>query len=282
MRKGNFIILSIVILLLYTLITIYLTSHVGDKDYEEYMKSEYFKQIENTQGSSEISLYDQIPKVFHFIWVSSSLDKTRQSNLDVKILSNIQTCLDKHPDWSYKIWTDDMVRREYPVVSEQLLQFGKPAIISEILRFNILASYGGIYMDTDFICFRSFAPFLKQQYCTAFACSEEADEDNEYDKLVSLGVIGAVPGHMILERAATHIITAARGPESPNERTGSHFFMKMIKKYNTQNDCLYVYSKKGFYDCGYQERTRCGARFHSYKNNSDIYAMHLWEEFIET
>ncbi|KAI6652890.1 Cell surface protein [Oopsacas minuta] len=223
----------------------------------------------------ERSLLRDIPKIFHFIWVSPNLDTTNQSNLDVGILSNIQTCLDKHPDWAYRIWTDDMVRREYPVLSVQLLDYGIPAVISDVLRFNILASYGGIYMDTDFICFRSLEPLLEKQTCTAFAGSEDAYVDNEFN-LVSVALIASIPGHFILERAASYAVNAARKSGKPNEKTGPFFLAKMIRKYNTTSECIYVINKKAFYDCNYEVREECDGRIEDYTNDNEIYAMHLW------
>ena len=164
---------------------------------------------------------------------------------------NIQTCLDLHPNWSYTIWTDDLVRREFPQLIDILIAASVPSVISDILRMNILARYGGIYMDTDFLCVRSFETLLKQQYCTAFAGSEEAEQDNVFSWFVSGGLIGSTPGHFLMRRAAKLILKVALGPVPPNVKTGPYFLGRMVRQYNISTDCIYVYNRKLFYQCEY-------------------------------
>ena len=264
-----------VILLFYTLIIIYFTSHSGD--YEVSIKTgDNIGEYGNGEKIRKLSLYDKIPKLFHYIWISSTLDTTNHSNLDQGILKNIKTCQDTHSDWEIKVWTDDLVRKEFPDLINRLLETGVEGVITDVLRYYILASYGGIYMDVDFICIRNFAPLLQNQFCNAFISSEDAETDNQPDTAVSVGMVGATPGHIILERAVINVVASAQRPGTTTKRTGSQFFKKMIRRYNTQYDCIYVYSKKGFYNCGYQERNSCDISYNAYKKDSNIYAMHLW------
>ena len=275
MAKRKLMLLVVVILLVYTLIIIYITSHFGD--YEVSIKTEdNTREYRNGENIRRLSLYDKIPKLFHFIWISSTLDTTNHSNLDQGILKNTKTCQDTHPGWEIKVWTDDLVRKEYPDIVNRLLEIGIEGIITDVLRYYILARYGGIYMDVDFICFRNFAPLLQNQFCNAFISSEDAETDNQPDTTVSVGMVGATPGHIILESAVNHVITSAQGPGTATRRTGSRFFKKMIRRYNTQYDCIYVYSKRGFYNCGYQERNSCDFTYNAYKKDPSIYAMHMW------
>lgn len=275
MVRRKLMLLGVVLLLVYTLVIIYFTSHFGD--YEVSIKTEdNIEEHGDEENIRRLSLYDKIPKLFHYIWISSTLDSTNHSNLDQGILKNIKTCTDTHPEWEVKVWTDDLVRKEYPDLINRLLETGVEGVITDVLRYFILASYGGIYIDIDVICIRNFAPLLKKQFCTAFISSEDAETDNQPDSTVSMGVVGAVPGHTILERAVTHVVASAQGSGTATRRTGSHLFKKMIRRYNTEYDCIYVYSKKGFYDCGYQERNECDVKYNAYKKDSNIYAMHMW------
>ena len=146
-----------------------------------------------------ISLFEKIPKIFHFTWNSPFLNSTDQSNIELRVRKNIQTCLDLHLDWEFKIWTDDMIRNEFPELVDLLIAANIPSVISDVLRMNIIAKYGGIYMDTDFLCVHNFEPFLEKQYCTAFAGSEAALEDNKNKLIVSGGLIGAVQGHFLMK-----------------------------------------------------------------------------------
>ncbi|KAI6652346.1 Mannosyl phosphorylinositol ceramide synthase SUR1 [Oopsacas minuta] len=222
------------------------------------------------------SLLEKIPKTLHFTWNSPFLNETNQLNVDLKVRANIQTCLDVHPNWDYIIWTDDLVRKGFPELVDLLIAANIPSVISDVLRMNIIARYGGIYMDTDFLCVRSFEPLLDQQYCTAFAGSEEAIEDNEFNLIVSGGLIGAVQGHFLFRRAAKLILNHALKPEVPSVKTGPYFLGKMVRRYNTSTDCFYVYKKNLFYQCNFNQRGTCQTKLAEYKDDSSIYAIHLW------
>ena len=92
------------------------------------------------------SLFEKISKIFHFIWNSSFLNSTNQSNIELRVRKNIQTCMNLHLDWEFKIWTDDMVRDEFPELVDLLIAASIPSVISDILRMIIIAKFGGIYM----------------------------------------------------------------------------------------------------------------------------------------
>ena len=222
------------------------------------------------------SLFNKIPKRFHFIWVSPFLNETDHSNAEDVLMKNIQTCLHLHPDWGYTIWTDNLIRGEFPELVDLLIAASVPSVMSDVLRMNIIARYGGIYFDTDFICLRSFETLLKQQFCTAFAGSEESKEDNVFDRLVTGALIGATPGHYLMKQAAKLILDVALDTMPPNIKTGPVFFGNITRRYNTSNECMYVYNKKPFYECEYWKRAECSSRIDEYKTDPDIYAMHLW------
>ena len=106
------------------------------------------------------SLFEKISKIFHFIWNSSFLNSTNQSNIELRVRKNIQTCMKLHLDWEFKIWTDDMVRDEFPELVDLLIAASIPSVKSDILRMIIIAKFGGIYMDTDFLCVHNFDAYV--------------------------------------------------------------------------------------------------------------------------
>ncbi len=88
----------------------------------------------------------KIPKIVHQIWIGSPFpEKYREWQ---------QSWLEHHPDWTYMLWTDKEVaeltmqnRDKY----EKAFSFGTK---TDILRAEILYQYGGVYVDTDFECFK--------------------------------------------------------------------------------------------------------------------------------
>ena len=267
------ILIPILILISYTEYSIENSKHEYSLEYNrlEREKEESYQQLDIKK-----SLFHKIPKTFHYTWNSPFLNETNKSNIEVRVRENIQTCLDLHPNWNYTIWTDDLVRIEFPELVDLLIAAAVPSVISDVLRMNILARYGGIYLDTDFLCVRSFEPLLKQQYCTAFAGSEEAQQDNVFNHLLTGALIGSTAGHFLLRRAAKLILSVALGPESPVVKTGPYFLAKMVRQYNISSDCMYVYNKKLFYHCDFNQRKQCHSKLAEYKKDPGIYAIHLW------
>jgi mannosyltransferase OCH1-like enzyme len=91
-----------------------------------------------------------IPKIIHQIWLGGPLPATYKRWQE--------TWQKKHPDWHYKLWTDlDLV--DFPFTDrsrfERALDIREKA---DILRYDILLHFGGLYVDIDFECLKSFEP----------------------------------------------------------------------------------------------------------------------------
>jgi len=145
-----------------------------------------------------------IPRIFHQIWVGpspypSELEPYRQS------------WLEHNPGWELRFWTEDNLPQQLRR-PEALERLRVPAERADILRLEMLWQFGGVYADTDFECLRPIEPLIAD---VDFFCA--------YRKLdrVNNALIGAVPGHPILERALDQLTPtetfgydkAAAGPE---------------------------------------------------------------------
>lgn len=145
------------------------------------------KKLYEKNLSKAPSVKTRIPKIIHQIWLGGELPaKYRRLQKSWK---------EHHPDWEYRLWTDADLPT-FPFVNRE--RFEKAVNIGEradILRYEILNRYGGLYVDTDFECVRPFDVF--HSYCDFYAGIEAAPlEDNE----VCLGnaLIGTVPHHPII------------------------------------------------------------------------------------
>ena len=125
-----------------------------------------------------------------------------------------------HPDWEMRLWTDenlpdDLVRKE---AYERLR---KPAERSDIIRLEVLLRFGGVYVDTDVECLRSIDPLLEGvEFCMAY---------NRPGR-VNNAVIGATPGHPILERAIRELRPVTEYGLN-KWGTGPYFLSKLIQQY---------------------------------------------------
>ena len=97
-----------------------------------------------------------IPKIIHQIHLGSKC----LSELEKKWQSS---WVQHHPDWKYCMWTDKCIETRLKITHPEILNtcdsFSEK---SDILRFEILYQYGGLYIDTDFECLKPIDNLLKQ------------------------------------------------------------------------------------------------------------------------
>ncbi len=132
-----------------------------------------------------------IPKIIHQIWVGP---KTPPA-----IFKESQESIKKHhPDWEYKLWTDadlthlQLYNQKFYSLS---VNYGEKA---DILRYEILFKYGGIYLDVDFVCLQPLDILLQYDFWTTIQPIDCYGEINN-------AALGSVPGHPLLEDCITTV-----------------------------------------------------------------------------
>jgi mannosyltransferase OCH1-like enzyme len=125
-----------------------------------------------------------------------------------------------HPEWEMRLWTEDNLPTDL-VRKEAYERLRKPAERADIIRLELLLRLGGVYVDTDFECLRSIEPLLEG--LEFFTASIKPGR-------VSNTLIGATPGHQILERAVSELRPVTEyGLDKSG--TGPLFFNKLIRQY---------------------------------------------------
>ncbi|GAO48658.1 hypothetical protein SAICODRAFT_59077 [Saitoella complicata NRRL Y-17804] len=97
-----------------------------------------------------------IPKIIHQTWKNETIpDKWREPQ---------RTCLELHEDYSYMLWTDeksrDFIAAEYPWFLDTFDSYPYPIQRADVIRYFVLAHYGGVYIDLDDGCNRRLDPLL--------------------------------------------------------------------------------------------------------------------------
>jgi len=116
-----------------------------------------------------------IPKVIHQIWIGDQ--SKRPSNL-------MQTWIDNHPDWDYKLWTEKEID-SFGLLNKS--QFDRHPTLpgkADIARYEILHRNGGFFIDADSICIKPMDHLL----CQEFVCCYESEKHR--GSLVANGYIG--------------------------------------------------------------------------------------------
>ncbi|MCB1109843.1 MAG: hypothetical protein KDK64_02590 [Chlamydiia bacterium] len=148
----------------------------------------------------------KIPKVIHFIWIGPN-------PFPKESIENVNSWIKHHPDWVFKFWTDR--RRPLPNQKMELklisdFQFtdlkycfeesDNYAEKSDLLRYELLFQEGGLYVDHDVKCFKSFAPFHQS---FDLYCGLEPPHMPVLSSSVTVNnnVVGVVPHHPVLRKS---------------------------------------------------------------------------------
>lgn len=156
-----------------------------------------------------------IPRLFHFIWLGPN-------RLD---FSYIETWRRHHPDWQLRIWTDaDLTKKNFDSFS-QIQQSLKYTQKSDLMRYEILYRYGGVYFDVDFECKKNITELLRGH--TFVVCN--GDFDCPFPPVMANSFFAATPRHHILQYAMKEIQKLViDNKKRPQEVTGPHFLGRVL------------------------------------------------------
>ncbi len=207
----------------------------------------------NQEAAEGIQL---IPRLFHRIWLGGPMPD--------EFVRFGQTWLDHHPGWTMREWGDDNLPplRNQALFDEADTFSGK----SDVLRFELLWLYGGVYIDTDFECLRSIEPLLGNvQVFAGF----------ELEWSVATGLMGAVPEHPFIETLIISLPNSVskHGNANPALSSGPGFLTQCIRAWDADGkEPVTLFASSYFYPYQWYEKHR---RFEQFP---DAYAVHHWAD----
>lgn len=124
-----------------------------------------------------------IPKIIHYIWLGGKEEPA--------ILQKCKKSWQKHcPDYEIKRWDESNLDLDKYQFAKEAYEAKKYAFASDVFRFDILASEGGIYLDVDVELIKPLDDYLKYDLFMGF----------ENDTNLNPGLImGSIPNHFVLE-----------------------------------------------------------------------------------
>lgn len=137
-----------------------------------------------------------IPKRLHYVWVGSELPEQQKAF--------IATWRENNPEYELFKWDESNIDFELPQISAAYRQ-RQWAKVADIVRLAAVLRYGGIYLDTDFMVFKSLDPLLRHRCFYGFQY-----EFHETD-WVANGAFGAEPDHWFVKRALGHLCAMTSG-----------------------------------------------------------------------
>lgn len=233
----------------------------SSQDWQDIINSYHESLIlKNTYSSTP-----KIPKIIHQIWIGSELPE--------KYNRFVQTWIAMHPDWEYRLWSHQDILN-LPLQNRDLYLSAKNyGEKSDIARYEILYLYGGLYVDTDFECLKSFDEF--HHICDFYA-------GLTYGAALQLlnGLIGCAPSHPILKECLDNL----KGPKNPEnlfldvlERTGPvHLTRSYLKRYAMCDGICLILPPLFFYPWPWMNRDQNSPEEIRKWIHEDSYAIHHW------
>ncbi|MCA9770542.1 hypothetical protein KC460_04195 [Candidatus Dependentiae bacterium] len=167
------------------------------------------------------SMRQRIPKIIHQIWIGTEVPQEfRAFQQSWKLI---------HPDWCYRLWTQDDIRGFGFKNIEYITKSRNPAEISDMMRYEILYRYGGVYVDMDQECLRAFDEL--HRLFDFYIGIQPLDSGMVQ---LGIGVIGSVPGHPLVRElinAIKYNWQQFEGKQAVTQRTGPVLCTKVFLKY---------------------------------------------------
>lgn len=100
-----------------------------------------------------------IPKIIHWCWVGPDAPPP-------SVRKYIKTWKKYMPDYEIRCWDKNSFDFESVPFVKEAYNLRKWAFVADYIRLYALYHFGGIYLDSDVIVYKSFDPFLKHSFFT--------------------------------------------------------------------------------------------------------------------
>jgi mannosyltransferase OCH1-like enzyme len=158
-----------------------------------------------------------IPKIIHQIWIGKKKTPPR-------CFPWMAAWKERFPGWTYILWTDDMVASVHLLNTNLYIRSPNMGERSDILRYELLYQYGGVYVDVDF---EPLDPeFFEQLHerCDFYAGLLPPEKDI----VVANGLIGCKPGHPLMLDIINALKTSWYKDAEIVDRTGPEFMTTVL------------------------------------------------------
>lgn len=199
----------------------------------------------------------QIPRIIHQIWLGP-LEPPLQA---------MQSWQELHPSWEYKLWTEQNIpqlKNQHAFdVSDNYPQK------SDVLRYELLAKFGGVYVDADEYCLKPIDGLIAEFEATGLIAAYEGSLDRP--ELVANTVLACDKDNVFMWLMVNELdITKVGGAW---EVTGPQYLTNMLAKHTPK---LHLLPAKHFYPIHHRDKERRRIDLSLLAQDKDVYGVHLW------
>jgi len=198
-----------------------------------------------------------IPKIIHQIWIGPHRCPTHL----------MQTWKTMHPDWEYRFWGNNEIASHSFRNQRHIDSIPNWAGKCNVIRYELLHEYGGVYADADMECLRPLDDFFLQN--DSFACWEN---ERVTPGLVANSILGAIPENDLLREMVEELEHALQIEGPSWKSTGPAFLTRAIEKYRYNR--MTIYPSHYFYPVHHSGAT--------YRGEEKPYAHQFWGSTFES
>ena len=225
-----------------------------------------------------------IPKIFHFIWIGPN-----KFPEDSKIY--IESWKKLHPDYMFCFWDNNNIPLLYN--QNEYDNSTVMAMKADILRYELLYIFGGIYVDCDFKALKNIDGIIRSFVApdSSGSASEQAllgptelIKPNGYigfsgyecKKYIAIGLMGFCSGDIVLHNIIKYLSLNMKIHSDAIEKhdiprlSGPKYFTEMWNIYKT--DLHYAFPPEYFYSYSFEDKLY----EREYKTTENNYAIHFW------
>ena len=204
---------------------------------------------------------------------------------DIKKNQIIQKCIASwHTymgDYTIMEWTESNIDiGSLPAFAQNAYKNKKWAYVADVVRFQKLYEYGGIYLDTDMLILKDMSPLLEKDYKNnsdkSTSCNDTSIWGYEDDTHISCGIIATNKNNKLIKEISDFYINHYRNNNLNHIIAVPKIVSDIINK-NKIADAKFekeikIYSQEYFYPLPNTNKKEDYNKFIT--NNS--YAVHLW------
>lgn len=187
-----------------------------------------------------------IPKIIHQTWKSRDIPEAFEPLRD--------TWLRHHPDWEYRLWTDDdcraFIQAHHPDFLRIYDAYLTPICRVDAFRYFLMKYCGGLYVDMDFECLQALDPLLDGH---GLVLGQEpqshvirhSHHTGGLPRLLCNAFMASEPGHPFWDHVIEALYRTCHEP-GPLDATGPFFLTRAHADYADQDSlsilptpCLY-------------------------------------------
>ena len=200
-----------------------------------------------------------IPRIIHQIWLGPLNPP----------LDALSTWKINHPDWEYHLWTE----KNLPALVNQKAFDDSDSYPqkADILRYELLQQFGGVYIDADVFCVRPIDSLFAQlsKKSSELVAAYEGREDDE--ALIANTVMMSGLNNPFIGELVANIDVSQKGKAW--EITGPQYLTDSIRKYNPSISLL---PSKTFFPVHHKDKEHRVVSLSECKEDPEIFGIHMW------